>query len=65
MSRAPARTGMAPPAGFYEIPQINMYYYCATIEADKAAFVLVESFQLKRLVQGQIMPEVKVYVPRL
>jgi hypothetical protein len=56
---------MAPPAGFYEIPQINMYYYCATIEADKAAFVLVESFQLKRLVQGQIMPEVKVYVPRL
>jgi len=54
------------PGQFYEIPQLDMYYFCESIDNDLAHLFLVESFQHGRLIQAEFQQETKysgTYVP--
>ena len=44
---------------FYELPQIEFFYYCDRIDGDTAFLLLVESYQLGKLIQAEVFTETK------
>ena len=51
---------------FYEQPQLAMYYFCESVEADVAHLYLVESFQHGQLIQAEFTVKMEYanrYVP--